>query len=71
MLFFGLDLRFEGERRLAVGPDVEGALTEYRHLHEYRTDQERQAHGALAVPPQEGHQEAETDPYHHVDVLIH
>lgn len=50
---------------------LDDALAEQGNLDEDRSDQEREADSTLAVPLQEGHQEPEADPDHHVDILIH
>ena len=50
---------------------VEESLAERRPLQSDGGDQEIKCHGAVAVLLQKGHQEAETDEHHDVDILEH
>ena len=60
-----------GQVYLAVRLELEEALAQDCPLHHHRAQQQCEAHSAVAVLPQEHHEEAEADEDHHMHVLEH
>lgn len=57
--------------RLVILANIHDAFADHGDLYHDGAEEEGEADGALAVSPEERHEEAESDPDHHVDILIH